>query len=204
MVFQDRRQAGRELAAELRRRHYEHPVVLGLPRGGVPVAAEVARELKAPLDVIVVRKLGVPGMPEVAIGAIGEDGSRVLDRHTMREAQVSDRDLDQVTTRERAALDKRVTRLRGDHRQVPLREATAIIVDVGVATGSTARAACDVARERGASTVVLAVPVAPDDVVSRLARAADEVVCVQQPEFFSAVGEWYVNFGQTSDTEVLR
>jgi putative phosphoribosyl transferase len=180
-------------------------VVLGLPRGGVPVAYEVARELGAPLDVIVVRKLGLPFQPELAMGAIGEGGARVVDRELVHRALVSDRELAAVEARERAELDRRVRRFRGDRSPVPVRGRTAIVVDDGIATGSTARAACRVARAQGAARVVLAVPVAPPATLDELRASGDvdEVVCVETHDDFVAIGRFYADFTQTSDAEVV-
>jgi predicted phosphoribosyltransferase len=200
--FRDRTEAGRLLAARLSPFAAEHPVVLGLPRGGVPVAFEVAAALSAPLDVIVVRKLGVPDQPELAMGAIGENGVRVVDDHILRITGVQPREVDRVERRERAELERRVARYRGDRARVSLQGRVVILVDDGIATGSTARAACRVARALGASRIVLAAPVGPPDVAQRVADDADEVICVSQPEDFSAVGGAYQEFAQTSDEEV--
>jgi putative phosphoribosyl transferase len=179
--------------------------VLGLPRGGVPVAFEVARALGAPLDVIVVRKLGLPSQPELAMGAIGEGGVRTVDRALVRRALVSDEELAAVEARERAELDRRARHLRGDRGPVPLAGRTAIVVDDGVATGSTARAACQVARAQGAAHVVLGVPVGPPDSIAELEAGddIDEVVCFEIHPLFVAIGQFYADFTQTSDDEVL-
>lgn len=178
-------------------------MVLGLPRGGVPVAFEVATALGAPLDVIVVRKLGVPYQPELAMGAIGEDGARVLNAATVRAADVSADELAVVEQRERTELARRSERFRRDKGRIELAGRTAVIVDDGVATGSTARAACEVARAQGAARVVLAVPVAPPEAAERFAGAADEVVVLQEPERFYGVGQFYDEFTQTTDDEVV-
>ena len=202
-MFIDRADAGRQLGERLRHLRSEPVVVLGLPRGGVPVAYEVAKALDAPLDVIVVRKLGVPFQPELAMGAIGEGGIRILDDEVMRSTGVSKRDLDAVEVRERAELERRAERFRGTRKRVPLRGRTAIVVDDGIATGSTARAACRVARAEGAARVVLAVPVAPPGWRDRIGQDADELVCVASPTLFFAIGQFYVDFSQTTDEEVL-
>lgn len=177
--------------------------MLGLPRGGVPVAAEVARVLDAPLDVIVVRKVGVPIQPELAMGAVGEDGVRVVNEDVVRAAGIGETQWQQAEARERQELARRSKQFRGDRPRVPLHGRTAVIVDDGIATGSTAQAACRVARSLGAARVVLAVPVAPPSTVAELARVADEVVAVQTPERFHSVGQWYADFSQTSDAEVV-
>jgi len=198
--FRDRADAGRRLAELMP--PLDGPIVLGLPRGGVPVAAEVAGALGAPLDVIVVRKIGVPRQPEVAMGAIGESGARVVDERTMRMAGATAEDFAAVEERERAILDARVAALRAGRPPLDLTGRTAVIVDDGIATGATARAACLVARELGASTVVIAAPVAPADAVAALRNVADQVVIAYVPDGFMAVGQWYEDFTQTDDAEV--
>jgi putative phosphoribosyl transferase len=203
MIFTDRIEAGRRLSSKLLHLRGEPLVVLGLPRGGVPVAAEVAAALGAPLDVIVVRKLGVPFQPELGMGAIGEDGARVVNDQIVRAAGVTDAQLAEVEARERVELERRSRTFRGDRPRIPLEGRTAVVVDDGLATGSTARAACQVARAHGAARVVLAVPVAPRDWVSRMGRDADELVCVDTPEPFHAIGQFYADFPQTTDEEVL-
>jgi putative phosphoribosyl transferase len=203
MVFSDRVDAGRRLAAKLLHLRGEPVVVLGLPRGGVPVAAEVAAALDAPLDVIVVRKLGVPFQPELGMGAIGEDGARVINDEIVRTARVTEHQLADVEARERAELERRARRFRGDRPREPLDGRVAVVVDDGIATGSTARAACQVARAHGAARVVLAVPVAPADWTSRFVGEADELVCVDTPEPFFAIGQFYADFSQTPDDEVV-
>ncbi|HEX4901379.1 MAG TPA: phosphoribosyltransferase family protein [Acidimicrobiales bacterium] len=202
-MFTDRRDAGRRLAGALGHLAGQDVVVLGLPRGGVPVAAEVARALGAPLDVIVVRKLGVPQQPELAMGAIGEDGVRVLDEQTVRLARVSAAALADVEARAREELERRVARFRGDHPPQAIAGRVVVIVDDGIATGSTARAACHVARAHGAARVVLAVPVAPVGWETRLAGAADELVCLATPSPFVAVGQFYADFTQVDGREVV-
>jgi uncharacterized protein (TIGR00369 family) len=169
----------------------------------VPVAAEVARALGAPLDVILVRKLGVPAQPELGLGAIGESGARVINQEVVRYAHVSEAQIAQVEQKERAELQRRAQRYRGGMPHESLAGRTAVIVDDGIATGSTARAACQVARALGAATVVLAVPVAPPSADWTLRGDADEVICLEMPERFLAIGEWYEDFAQTSDEEVV-
>jgi putative phosphoribosyl transferase len=201
-LFRDRRDAGQRLAARLGHLRSEHPIVLGLPRGGVPVAFEVARALGAPLDVIVVRKLGVPFQPELGMGAIGEGGARVLNDDVIRLAGVRPEDLAQVEARERAEVERRARRFRGERPMLSLEGRTVIVVDDGIATGGTARAALQVARVHGAGRVVLAVPVAPPGTMHELATHADDVVCLETPAAFFAIGEWYADFSQTPDEQV--
>ncbi|MFD4907926.1 phosphoribosyltransferase family protein [Kitasatospora purpeofusca] len=202
--FTDRTDAGHRLAARLAHLRGPGTVVVALPRGGVLVAAEVAAALSAPLDICVIRKLGLPHQPELGMGAIGEDGVRVLNDQVLRPARVTPGQLAAVEARERAELERRARRYRGDRPPVDLRGRTVVVVDDGVATGSTARAACLIVRARGARRVVLAVPVAPEDWTERLGDVADELVCVATPSPFFAIGEFYADFSQTGDTEVLR
>ncbi|GAB3045756.1 hypothetical protein GCM10027052_30340 [Parafrigoribacterium mesophilum] len=202
MLFADRSDAGRQLAHRLEHLRGRDLVVLGLPRGGVPVAYEVATALAAPLDVVVIRKLGAPFNSEFAIGAIGE-GVRVVDEAALRQLGVSDNQLIEVESREQAELERRIQRFRGSAERMDLTGRVAVIVDDGIATGSTALAACRVVRALGASEIVLAVPVAPPDWTDRFGDAADEYVCLETPRGFFAVGQWYTNFTQTSDDEVM-
>jgi putative phosphoribosyl transferase len=203
-VFRDRRDAGQQLAARLVPLRAERPIVLGLPRGGVPVAFEVARALGAPLDVIVVRKLGVPFQPELGMGAIGEEGIRVLDDDTVRLARVRPDEIAAVEVRERQELERRAALYRRGRPMLSLTDRTVIVVDDGIATGGTARAALAVARAHGARRVVLAVPVAPRETVAEMASIADDVVVLETPAPFYAVGQWYADFSPTSDEDVVQ
>ncbi len=202
--FRDRREAGRLLAERVAGLRAESPVVLGLPRGGVPVAAEVARALRAPLDVIVVRKLGVPYQPELGFGAIGEGDVRLLDDDLVRQTGLSSREVEAVARREQDELARRVARYRHGRAPIPIRGRTVVIVDDGLATGGTAAVAVRVARELGARRVVVAVPVAPPETIVRLRAEADDVISLLTPARFVAVGQWYDDFDQTSDEEVAR
>ena len=204
MPFRDRADAGRQLSGLLADLRGPDTVVLGLPRGGIPVGYEIARALGAPLDVILVRKIGLPAQPELAMGAIGEDGVRLLNMDVVAPEHVSEEEFAQVEVAERAELARRAQRYRADRPRVPLAGRTAVIVDDGIATGSTARAACQVARAHGAARVILAVPVAPRGSVAALADAADEVICLESPEPFFAIGQWYSDFAQCSDADVIR
>jgi putative phosphoribosyl transferase len=202
-VFDDRTEAGRRLAAALGHLRGEPLVVIGLPRGGVPVAAEVAAALEAPLDVIVVRKLGTPGHTELGLGAIGEDGVRVIDDAIVATTRTSAAQVAQIEAAERVELDHRVRRLRAVRPRVDLHGKTVVIVDDGIATGGTARAACRTARARGAARIVLAVPVAPGDWRHRLDDDADEFVALHTSDRFRAVGHFYRDFAPVSDDTVV-
>ena len=201
--FRDRIEAGRVLAARLVE-YANRPdvLVLGLPRGGVPVAYEVARELGAPLDVFVVRKLGMPGHEEYAIGAIATGGVRIINEEAVRAFGVTDAEIEAVTAEERIELDRR-ERLYRDSRPPPaIAGKTIILVDDGLATGSTMRAAVEALRQEGPARIVVAVPTAAPETCAELAVHVDEMICAITPEPFYAVGLWYDNFAQTSDEEV--
>jgi putative phosphoribosyl transferase len=202
--FRDRREAGRRLAALLEGLAVEGPVVVGIPRGGVPVAAEVARALGAPLDVVVVCKIGAPQNPEFAIGALAQGGVRVLNRRTVRALGLDEPELRAVEARVRGELEDRVDRYRGARPPVPLSGRVAILVDDGLATGSSAAAAVESLRRQGAARVILAVPVAARESAEALRERAEEVVCVETPPDLWAVGMWYENFEPTTDEEVAR
>jgi putative phosphoribosyl transferase len=201
-VFADRADAGRRLGAVLRERGLGPCVVVGLPRGGVPVAYEVARALSSPLDVIVVRKLGVPFQPELAMGAVGEDGVVVRNERVLDAVRLDEQTVASVRDREQQEVRRRAARLRGRRPRLELAGRTVVVVDDGVATGSTAQAACEVARAHGAARVVLAVPVGPAGFASRFAGVADEVVYLAAPASFAAVGQFYRDFRPTTDEEV--
>jgi putative phosphoribosyl transferase len=211
MYFKDRVDAGRQLAELIAQQLTDDPsapqgpapVILGLPRGGVPVAREVATRLAAPLDIILVRKLGVPAQPELGFGAIGEDGVRVLSAEIMRATGVTEYEASHIEAKARKELDQRTEMFRSVSTPIPLTGRTAVIVDDGLATGSTAIAACQVARAHGATRVVLAVAVAPPDWVLRCGAAADQLIAVATPVGFSSVGQWYGDYSPTSDDEVI-
>jgi putative phosphoribosyl transferase len=201
--FADRREAGRALATRLSEYAGRSDViVLALPRGGVPVAFEVAQALGAPLDVFVVRKLGLPGQEEFAMGALARGGVRILDEETIRLAGVSAEELRWVTEFEQAELERRERRYRGDRPFPDLAGRTVILVDDGLATGATMRAAVTALRQEGPARVVVAVPVAAPDTCDAFREIADDVVCAMTPERFRAVGLWYSDFSQTTDEEV--
>jgi putative phosphoribosyl transferase len=203
MTFADRAEAGRRLAGALSQLAAERPVVIGLPRGGVVVGAEVAVALRAPLDVIVVRKVGVPSQPELAMGALGEGGVVVVNHEVLESVGLGLGVFEAVRRNEEAELDRRGAAYRGNRAPISIVGRTVIIVDDGVATGSTARAACQVARALGATRIVLAVPVGPPDVGVTFADVADEVVCLERPPRFFAIGESYLDFSPTTDAEVV-
>ena len=204
MRFQDRTDAGRQLAARLTAyANRDDVVVLALPRGGVPVAVEVARGLRAPLDVLLVRKLGVPGHPELAMGAIATGGVQVLSEELIAELHIPRKLVEDVAARERRELDRRERLYRGNRPMPLLRDRTVIVVDDGLATGSTMEAAIAALRHQQSSRIVVAAPVGAVETCHRLKKIADEVVCVTTPEPFDAVGLWYKRFDQVSDEEVV-
>lgn len=205
LPYRNRLEAGRLLAAALDH-HKSKPdvVVLGLTRGGVPVAAEVANALQAPLDVVVVRKLGVPFQPELAMGAIAGDATQVVDKELIYALDLTDQDVEGVITRERAELERRERLYRKGRPPLDLKDRTAILVDDGLATGSTMLAAVAFARKRLAKRIVMAVPVASVRALQKLRVKVDECICLATPEPFFAVGEWYRNFLPTDDAEVLK
>lgn len=203
MQFRDRSEAGRLLAHQLE--HYKNRpdvIVLGLPRGGVPVAYEVAKELNVPLDVFIVRKLGVPGHEELGMGAIATGGIRIINNEVVRSLNIPQQAIDYVTAQERQELERREHLYRGDRPASDIRGKTVIVVDDGLATGSTMRVALAALRQQAPAKLVVAVPLAPPETCDQLRAEADEVVCAVTPEPFYAVGSWYRNFDQTSDDEV--
>jgi len=202
-IFADRAEAGRALAALLAHLRGDPVVVLGLPRGGVPVAHEVALALDAPLDVIIVRKLGVPAQPELGMGAVGEDGVLVINREVVWQAGVPAAEVAAARDREQAEVAARAARYRASRPREPLAGRVAVVVDDGIATGATARAACQVARAQGADRVVLAVPVAPPGWDDRIGGVAEELVCAHVAPQFRSVGQFYADFTQTTDDEVV-
>lgn len=203
-LFRDRTAAGQALGAALAGRWPgERLVVLGLPRGGVPVAAEVATALDAPLDVFVVRKLGTPRQPELAMGAIASGGLRVLNDHVIGQLRIPPDVIEQVSAVERAELERRERTYRGARPPLDL-SGTVVLVDDGLATGATMRAAVQAVRTSAPTRIVVAVPVGPADTCAALAKEADEVVCLHTPALFTAVGGFYDDFHQTTDEEVRR
>ena len=203
MIFQDRKDAGRQLALRLTD-YANRPglLVLGLPRGGVPVAYEVARELHAPLDVFLVRKLGVPGQEELAMGAIASGGVRVINEDVVRQLHIPDSVIDAVAKQELRELERRELAYRGDRPSPDVKDRTAILIDDGLATGSTMRAAALALRKQDPAQIVVAVPVAAAQTCDEFRSVVDEIICAVTPERFYGVGLWYEDFSQTSDEEV--
>lgn len=202
-MFQDRVDAGRRLAEKLVLFRERDPIVVALPRGGVPVAYEVARALGAPLDVLIARKLGAPGHPEFGIGAIAQGGAVHLDVEMARTVGVTQEYLEAVTRKELAEMDRRLRAYRGDRAPLDVAGRTVILVDDGLATGVTTRAAIRALRAQSPRAIVLAVPVCARETARLLRAEVDEVVCLEAPEHFLAVGRWYADFEQTTDKEVL-
>jgi putative phosphoribosyl transferase len=201
--FADRRDAGRQLAEQLTALAGENPVVVALPRGGVPVAREIADALGAPLEILAVRKLGTPHNPEYGIGAVAEDGTCVIDAEAVAVLRIRNGELDAIVAREAAELALRVGAYRGDRPPLNLEGRTVIVVDDGVATGVTDTAALRAVRHQSPRRVVLAVPVCSPDALERLRIEADEVVCLRVPRLLHGVSQWYRDFSQVSDEEVL-
>ena len=202
--FRDRVEAGQLLGVEVARRlgARNDILVLGLPRGGVPVAYRVAQALQAPMDVFIVRKLGVPGHEELAMGAIASGGVRVLNRDVLAYAAISQKTIDAVVAREEQELDRREQSYRGARGPLDVRGKTVVIVDDGLATGSTMRAAVAALRKMEPGIIVVAVPLAAPQTCEELTREVDEMICLRTPEPFQAVGLWYDDFAQTTDSEV--
>jgi predicted phosphoribosyltransferase len=203
--FQNRSEAGRKLAQALAGYKERAPVILALPRGGVPVAAEVAQALNAPLDLVLVRKIGVPFQPELAMGAVVDGGAPIVVRNedVIRLAGIDEAQFKSVCERELAEIERRRRRYLGERERATIAGRTVIVIDDGIATGATTRAALRAARERGAAAVVLAVPVAPTETIAEMQADADAVVCLEQHDLFGAIGYYYGDFRQVSDEEVI-
>jgi putative phosphoribosyl transferase len=203
-TFRDRVDAGEQLARTVGKYKDGNPLVLALPRGGVPVAWPIARELNAPLDVLVVRKIGMPGQPELGVGALAEGGATSLNRQTRGLTRASDSEIDAVADREAEELERRVQTYRGKRALPDLAERTVLLVDDGIATGGTMKAAVKALKDLNPGKLVVVVPVAPPEMVAALEEDVDEVICPEQPENLMAIGYWYQDFDQTSDAEVVE
>ena len=203
-LFRDRRDAGRRLAEQLRRYKSDDVIVIGLPRGGVEVAFEIAIELDAPLDVVVSRKLGAPSQPELGIGAVAQNGIMLLDEPLVRSLGISEKEIHEIAERERLEMQRRLREYRGRDELPQMRGKTVIMVDDGLATGVTSRAAVLAARKENPKRIVLAVPVCADETAAAFADDVEELVCLHTPERFVAVGFWYQNFSQTTDAQVIE
>lgn len=202
-IFKDRTDAGQRLAGHLVRYRDERPVILALPRGGVPVGYEISRALDAPLDVIIARKLGAPGQPELAVGAVAPGGVRVLNERVVRWLAIPEDWLDSAAEKEREEIRRRLKRFRGKRPEPDLKDKTVILVDDGIATGMTVRAAIRTVRAREPRRIVLAVPVCARETAGELSREVDEFVCLETPADLWAIGFWYRNFEQVPDEEVV-
>jgi len=203
MVFEDRRDAGRQLAVQLLSLAQEKPIILALPRGGVPVAVEVARALDAPLDVLTVRKLGAPQNPELGVGAVAEDGTAVLDAEMARRVGMTQAQLDRTLEREQRELHRRMERFRDGWAPLDVSGRTVVVVDDGLATGLTDLAAVRALRRRGAGRIIVAAPVGSREALAMLSEEADRVVLLSTPRALLGVGRWYRDFSPVSDEEVL-
>lgn len=205
MKFQNRSEAGKQLAAKLEKyRKEKNAIVIGLPRGGVITAFEVASALHLSLDIIVTRKIGAPQQPELAIGALGQDGKLTLDNDLMERLGLIEADLEQIIIEERKELKRRLKLYRGNKKSLFLNDKIVILVDDGIATGATMFAAIDAARALNAKKIVIAVPVCPPDLLLKIELVADEVICLSVPERFFSIGQFYQKFDQTSDEQVMR
>jgi predicted phosphoribosyltransferase len=206
MPFKNRSVAGQQLAAALEGYKHQQPAILALPRGGVPVAAEVAAALKAPLDLILVRKVGVPFQPELAMGAVVDGSAPIVVRNedVIRYSSIGEEEFQAVCDRELAEIERRRDRYLGHRRRVDVAGRTAIVIDDGIATGATVRAALRATRMRSPKRLVLAVPVAPTETIAALREEADDVVCLEDHEMFGAIGYYYADFSQVSDREVIE
>lgn len=205
MIFHDRQEAGKKLSlALLKYKNDKNTIILGLPRGGVVVAAEVAKALDLPLDIIVIRKMGAPMNSELAIGATDELGHTVLNEEIIESLEISENYLKEVKQKEQKMAEDRLNRYRGNKAPLSLKGKTAVLIDDGLATGATMRAAIHSVKEKKAKKVIVAVPVAPPETVEKLRKEADEIICLDMPVFFGAVGAFYEIFDQTSDEEVIE
>jgi len=203
-MFRDRTEVGRLLAERIKKIHFRNPVVLAIPRGGVPVAREIAMAIRAPLDLVITRKVGFPGEPEFAIGSVTQEGHLIVDRKTVSSMGVSEKYLKEETERQTEEIKSRMERYRGKRPYPDISGKNVIIVDDGIATGNTILAAIDSVRRKNPASITLAIGVAPPDTVAKLSRSVDSIVCLETPEPFFAIGEFYASFEQVQDDEVRR
>lgn len=203
-MFENRRDAGKQLADELKTRNYDDPVIIAVPRGGVPLGIEVATALNAPLDLVIPRKIGAPGNPEYAVGAVTEDGSIVTNESAVKSTGATEEYIRRAAEEQRQEVERRLQEYRGDRDPTDVTEKTVIIVDDGVATGTTLKAAIKSIRRRGPSHLVVAVPVGSASSIQEIRRLADDVICLDTPSHFGAVGQYYRSFPQTTDDEVKK
>jgi len=202
--FTDRVDAGKRLASTLSNFSGKKGIVLAIPRGGVPVGFEIAKTLKIPLDVIIPRKIGAPDNPELAIGAVAEDGTAILDDNLVKYLAVSREYIKEEIERQKQEIQRRLETYRQDSSYPNLKGFDVIVVDDGIATGSTMKAALASVKNRGAASITVAVPVGPPSTIEELEEVADRVVCLYTPEYFQAIGQFYSDFGQTTDEEVIK
>ena len=204
MIFRDRKDSGTRLAQELKELKGKNAIVLAIPRGGVPVAMEVAKYLGCEMDLIITRKVGAPGNPEFAIGSVTQDGELITDREFATSYGVGERYLAEESKRQTDIIKERLRRFRGDRPYPSLKDRIVVVVDDGIATGYTIRAAVQSIRRKNPAKLILAVPVAPQETIEELSKEVDQVVCLSTPEIFYAIGEFYENFEQVEDEEVVR
>jgi putative phosphoribosyl transferase len=202
--FTDRVDAGKRLASALSNFSGKKGIVLAIPRGGVPVGFEIAKTLKTPLDVIIPRKIGAPDNPELAIGAVAEDGTAILDDNLVKYLGVSREYIKEEIERQKQEIRRRLEIYRQDASYPNLKGFDVIVVDDGIATGSTMKAALASVKNRGAASITVAIPVGPPSTIEELEKIADRVVCLYTPEYFQAIGQFYNDFGQTADEEVIK
>lgn len=202
MIFRDRQDAGKQLAEKLMKFKGENPIILAIPRGGVVVAREIVIALRVELNLIIPRKIGAPYNPELAIGAVTEDGSTILDQDLITYLNVSEKYIESERQKQINEIKRRIEKYRV--KELKLKDRTVILVDDGVATGSTMRAAIKSVRNQGAEKIILAVPVAPPDTIEKMEDEVDEIICLYTPQYFGAVGAFYQNFDQTTDKEVIE
>ncbi len=203
-MFQDRTEVGRLLAARISKMHFKNPIVLAIPRGGVPVAREIAMGIHAPLDLVITRKIGFPGEPEFAIGSVTQEGQLIVDRQTVSSMGVPEKYLKEEAARQTREIKSRMERYRGKRPYPNLKDKDVIIVDDGIATGNTVLAAIDSVRRKYPASITLAIGVAPPDTIRKLSGSVDSIVCLETPEPFYAIGEFYASFPQVEDDEVNR